>query len=168
MRCPPARKASDPMQRNCSRSGPQQTFLDGRRQRTADRVRLCNGNRAGPVDASRYQRQLRIDLGRRLPLTNPMHASACRRCTLQSCRSVLGHVATPTAPKSNVMSNGEDCGGWTSALNRIGSSLCSSHAVPSACRVSVPAAAAEIIRAVRHPVAATITRLMVRSRNLTS
>ena len=105
---------------------------------------------------------------RRLPLTNPMHASACRRCTLQSCRSVLGHVATPTAPKSNVMSNGEDCGGWTSALNRIGSSLCSSHAVPSACRVSVPAAAAEIIRAVRHPVAATITRLMVRSRNLTS
>ena len=33
-----------------------------------------------------------FDLGRRLPLANPMHASACRRWTLQSCRSVLGQT----------------------------------------------------------------------------
>jgi hypothetical protein len=67
-------------------------------------------------------------------------------------QAVHGHVATPTATKSNVMSNGED--GWsrTFALSGIGSSLCSSRAVLSACRVSVPAAAAEI--STRCPVSA--------------
>ena len=70
----------------------------------------------------------------------PTEKRVFTRPLVQNCHSTPSDVNDLFGAQSN----GED--GWsrTFALSGIGSSLCSSRAVLSACRVSVPAAAAEI------------------------